>query len=180
MRWCLVIFALVFTSFASEAVRPVVHVNNFAMVNNHLLRGAEPSSEAMGELGAAGVKFIIDLREAGPATDSEKQQASKLGIDYVNVPLRPLATPTPDQIRSVLNLIAENDSRMVFVHCRRGKDRTGTVIACYRIQHDGWGNDRALNEAKSLGMSPLERGMRAFILHFTPTSNTSDPSLLTH
>ena len=28
----------------------------------------------------------------------------------------------------------------IFVHCRRGKDRTGTVIACYRIQHDGWAN----------------------------------------
>jgi protein tyrosine/serine phosphatase len=56
----------------------------------------------------------------------------------------------------------------VFVHCRRGKDRTGTVIACYRIQHDGWDNRHALEEAKEHGMSSFERAMRAYILSFKP------------
>ena len=46
----------------------------------------------------------------------------------------------------------------VFIHCRRGKDRTGTVIACYRMQHDGWNNAKAQAEANEFGMSHLERG----------------------
>ncbi len=114
---------------------------------------------------------MIDLRESGPATQFEKQQAEKLGMKYTNVPFPPLSAPTPAQVQLVLNMIDQNREQTVFVHCRRGKDRTGTVIACYRVQHDGWNNGKALEEAKSFGMSPLERGMRTFILHFTPTVN---------
>jgi protein tyrosine/serine phosphatase len=122
----------------------------------------------LAELQSAGVTFIVDLREPSHATKFEKEQAEKLGMKYLNVPFPPLSAPSPDQVRTVLGLLLENPSQTVFVHCRRGKDRTGTLIACYRIQHDGWNNDRALAEARQFGMSPAERGMRAFILHFTP------------
>jgi tyrosine-protein phosphatase SIW14 len=180
MRLFVLVSVLAFTGFAAEAPRPVVHVKNFAMVNEHLFRGAQPSTEGLTELKSAGVQVIIDLREAGHATDFEKQQAEKLGMKYSNVPLRSLSAPTPAQVHAVLNLLAENNSQTVFLHCRRGKDRTGTVVACYRIQHDGWDNNRALGEAKQFGMSATERSMHSFIVHFTPTSNAADPVLLTH
>jgi protein tyrosine/serine phosphatase len=32
----------------------------------------------------------------------------------------------------------------VYVHCRKGHDRTGVVIACFRIAHDGWSNEKAI------------------------------------
>jgi protein tyrosine/serine phosphatase len=54
------------------------------------------------------------------------------------------------------------------VHCWRGKDRTGTIIACYRIQHDGWSSRQALKEAEQRGLSHAEFGMRSFILKFSP------------
>jgi tyrosine-protein phosphatase SIW14 len=79
-----------------------------------------------------------------------------------------LSAPTQAQIEHVLPLLFQSESEPVFVHCRRGKDRTGTVLACYRIQHDNWNNRRALEEAKSYGMSRLERSMQAYVLHFTP------------
>jgi hypothetical protein len=47
------------------------------------------------------------------------------------------------------------------------------VIACYRIQHDGWDNRRALAEARDYGMSHLEVAMQSFILHFTPLNLAS-------
>jgi protein tyrosine/serine phosphatase len=162
------LLTLVFSAAVFAADLPAIHVNNLGKVNGHLLRGAEPSPAAMQELGAAGVKLVIDLRVPGKGTEMEKELAQKLGIRYVNIPLPPLSAPKPEQVGGVLKLITENDSGTVFVHCRRGKDRTGTVIACYRIQHDGWPNDRALEEAKEYGMSAAERGMRAFIAHFTP------------
>jgi len=41
-------------------------------------------------------------------------------------------------------------------------------VACYRIEHDGWDNRRASEEASKYGMSWMERGMRSFIVKFKP------------
>lgn len=180
MRFCFLVWLCTTTSFAANPTRPTVHVRNFGVVNDHLLRGAQPSASEITELSLAGAKLIIDLREAGTATAIEKQEVEKLGMKYTNIPFPPLAAPSPALIRNVLNLITENKSQTIFVHCRRGKDRTGTVVACYRIQHDGWDNQHALEEANEFGMSALEHGMRSFIVHFTPVTNASDPILLTH
>ena len=120
------------------------------------------------------VSMILDLREPGEGTSFEKRSVEALGIKYVNVPLRPFSAPSQEQIDGVLSLLAHHDSERIFLHCRRGKDRTGTVIACYRMQHDGWDKRAALAEAAKHGMSFTERGMRHFILDFTP----SRPSVL--
>lgn len=90
-------------------------------------------------------------------------------MKYVNVPIQGWSAPTRAQLEQIFPLL-HTDSEPVFVHCRRGKDRTGTIIACYRIQHYNWTNQRALDEANSYGMSYMERSMRAFILHFVPLS----------
>jgi tyrosine-protein phosphatase SIW14 len=150
------------------ATPPAADVRNFAQVNEHLYRGGVPTAVGLQELGAMGVKLVIDLRETSKETGVEKAQAEKLGIRYVNVPLRPVSAPTQSEISHILSLLSENETAHVFVHCRRGKDRTGTVVACYRIQHDGWSNKKAQAEANGYGMSRVERGMRSFIDHFTP------------
>lgn len=157
---------LVHVSIAAEA--PAPHVRNFSKVNDHLYRGGEPSLVGLQELGAMGVKLVIDLREPGGSTEFEKQEAEKLKMKYVNVPLPPLSAPTKEELGQVLSLLLHDDSQTIFVHCRRGKDRTGTVVACYRIQHDRWKNEQALREARQHGMSMVERGMESYILHFQP------------
>jgi protein tyrosine/serine phosphatase len=136
-------------------------------VNEFLFRGAQPSPLGLQELGALGIKRVIDLREPGSATTFEEEQLKKLGIKYVNIPFPELSAPSDDQIQAVLKLLTSGDVP-TFIHCRRGKDRTGTVVACYRMQHDRWNKQRALREARSYGMSSFERGMQHYILHFTP------------
>ncbi len=153
---------------ARAADAPVIHLRNFGQVNDHVYRGGEPTEEGLRELGAAHVVLDIDLRESGVATETERRIATGLGMQYVNVPLPQLSAPNVDQVKRVLSLMAADDAGKIFVHCRRGKDRTGTIVACYRIQHDGWDSGRAIEEARSYGMSRTERGMRAFILHFKP------------
>lgn len=149
------------------------HVRNFGQVDKTLYRGAEPSALGLQELGAAGVKIIVDLRESGQATIRERQQAEQLGMKYVNVPFPPFSAPANEQVRTVLQLLLNHGSQPLFLHCRRGKDRTGTMIACYRVQHDGWTNIRALAEANEYGMSRAEREMRSFVRHFSPLSQSA-------
>ena len=74
----------------------------------------------------------------------------------------------------MLNLV-DDSAGPIFVHCRRGADRTGTVIACYRITHDGWTNQRALKEATSYGMSWLEFGMQRYVLAFHAAGAANAP-----
>jgi protein tyrosine/serine phosphatase len=160
------VLLLVRLSAAAE-VEPA-HVRNFGQVNENLFRGGMPTDDALQELKAMGIGLIIDLREESAARRTEKQKVEHLGIRYEHVPMRTLTAPRPAEIQQVLALILRESSCKVYVHCLRGKDRTGTVIACYRIQHDGWDNERALAEAKDYGMSRLEKAMQSFILHFSP------------
>ena len=62
--------------------------------------------------------------------------------------------------------IIEASPGAVFVHCEHGCDRTGTVVACYRIQHDHWTAAAVQTEADLYGMSKLERGMRSFVAEY--------------
>jgi hypothetical protein len=50
-----------------------------------------------------------------------------------------------------------NSAELVFVDCHAGKDRTGVVIACYRIAHDGWKADPGLERTQVLrhGQHPI-------------------------
>jgi protein tyrosine/serine phosphatase len=167
-----VLFATItLASLSVLAQQPAAkHVRNFGEVNKSIYRGGEPSTVGIEELGAMGVKTVIDLRLRSAATQEEKQQVQKLGMKYISYPLGEFSAPSKTQVEDLLALLAHSDSGTVFIHCRRGKDRTGTIIACYRIQHDHWANQKALAEANQYGMSHLERGMRAFIAHFQALS----------
>ena len=155
---------------SAEITAPVKaeHVRNFGQVDETVLRGGEPTGEALKELKSLGVATVLDLRQDGPGRDREKQLVEQLGMHYQHVPLRSTTAPTPAEIKEILTFLVGQPTGKVYVHCLRGKDRTGTVIACYRIQHSGWDNLHALAEAKSYGMSSFEWKMQAFIRNFAP------------
>ena len=44
--------------------------------------------------------------------------------------------------------MADPAKRPVFVHCKHGADRTGTMVAFYRILFEGWSKDEAIREMK--------------------------------
>jgi tyrosine-protein phosphatase SIW14 len=143
-------------------------VSNFHKVDDRVYRGGQPTSEGLVNLSKLGIKTVIDLRLVDGSSQVEKKVAEGLGMQYVSVPMKGLATPTDAAIAKVLSLLESESAAPVFVHCLRGKDRTGTVVACYRVQHDHWQNRQALKEAKSHGMSRLEIGMQHYILRYTP------------
>jgi tyrosine-protein phosphatase SIW14 len=145
--------------------RTVPGITNFARVNNRLYRGAQPNGDGISSLARLGVRTIINLRMTNDVWSAEEAEARALGITYTNVPMSGIGRPTDDQVAKVLSII-ETGSNPVFVHCQRGADRTGTIIACYRIQHDKWSSKQALQEAKEHGMSALEIGMRHYVAEF--------------
>jgi protein-tyrosine phosphatase len=91
------------------------------------------------------------------------------GMKYVHLPMKGMATPADEEVAKALVLLQDSSAGPVFVHCQRGADRTGAVMAIYRIEHDRWSNSDALKEAKAFGMSPFQRAIEHYVLRFQPT-----------
>jgi uncharacterized protein (TIGR01244 family) len=143
-------------------------IPNFHQVNERIYRGGQPDAQAWPELAKMGVKTVIDLRQVDEHnTAAEAQAVSAAGMNYVNIPMKGFATPTNEQISKALALLNSNEP--VFVHCRKGADRTGAVIACYRIAHDRWQPKQALHEAKSLGMGFAQFDLKNYVMGFHST-----------
>jgi len=143
-------------------------IPNFQQVNERIFRGGQPSEKGWQSLSKLGVKTVIDLRRENEdgehSTRAEKQAVEAAGMRYVHVPMKGVVAPTDAQISQVLALFKSPE--LVFVHCKKGMDRTGTVVACYRIANDGWKNQKALAEAKSYGLHWIEMGMKSYINSF--------------
>jgi tyrosine-protein phosphatase SIW14 len=167
MKFPLVILALVSipSTLVWGAEIQMPGIPNFHQVNDRVYRGAQPTEEGWKSLAKLGVKTVIDLcREGEHSSESEARAVQAAGMRYVSVPMNGYIAPSDEQVAKVLQLL--NSGEPVFVHCKLGRDRTGTVIACYRIKHEGWQNEKALQEAKSYGLHPLEFGMKRYVLAF--------------
>jgi len=74
-----------------------------------------------------GVRTIVDLGESGKRYKSEKEWVKALGMKYVNIPMSGMKPPEKHDISSALRVLNDSSAAPVFVHCRRGADRTGAV-----------------------------------------------------
>jgi protein tyrosine/serine phosphatase len=108
-------------------------VPNFGRVTGNLYRGAQPSLDGFNTLRAMGVGMVVNFREESGETATEKREVESLGIKYVGIPWSAMHKPPTAQVLEFLDLVRANPNTRIFVHCRRGADRTGLMIAAYRI-----------------------------------------------
>jgi tyrosine-protein phosphatase SIW14 len=147
----------------STAAQSYAELPNFHAVNARLYRGGQPRAGGLQRLAALGVKTVINLRDDDARAAEEGREARSLGMRYFNVPLSRAHRPGAGRIEELFALIDAAENQPVFVHCKRGSDRTGALVAAYRITHDGWTAERALDEAETYGMGFWQRGKKDFI-----------------
>ena len=108
----------------------------------------------------AGVKTVVNLRDGQEDIDGEKQAATKLGLKFVSIPMSVFKTATKEQVDKFLKVVRDTKDGRVFVHCRQGMDRCGTMVAMYRINEERWTAKKAYDEMLSFGFHPFLLGLR--------------------
>jgi tyrosine-protein phosphatase SIW14 len=142
---------------------------NFFRVDDHYLRGAQPTEEGFRQLAQMGVHLVIDLRDdSGPRYEWEEKLVTSLGMRYVNLPISTWRAPEEESIQRLMELLGENQKQPVFVHCWRGNDRTGLVTGLYRLEFYDWTADEAYKEMKKTGfsLSFLRKGMKSYLYKY--------------
>ena len=178
----IVVFLLLLAVSISAQQEPrYKELPNFHRISDHLFRGAQPGNDGIKKLAELGVKTIINLRGTDELTVAQQKEAEAAGLKYINIPLPGLSAPSDDQVERVMAAINDPDNQPVFIHCKRGSDRTGTIAAIYRISHEDWTSDRAIAEARRYGMSWAEFGMRSYIENYykKASSNRTQPAAAT-
>ncbi|MBI3343774.1 MAG: dual specificity protein phosphatase family protein [Gammaproteobacteria bacterium] len=146
-------------------------IPNFHQVNRNLFRGGRPRAEGVQQLAQMGVRTIVNLErglfEKEPSeVKKEREWAQRAGMKFIHVPLHPFIAPSRQQIEQVLALITDPANQPVFVHCDRGSDRTGVVIAAYRIRVEGWSVQRAYEEMMRYGHNRWLIGWKTVLENF--------------
>jgi protein tyrosine/serine phosphatase len=154
---------LVSVAAAQQAEPRYKELPNFHRVSERLYRGAQPAAGGIKKLAELGIKTVINLRGEDDNTRAEQKEVEAAGLRYYSIAMPGLSRPTDEQIARVIALIDKEENGPVFIHCKRGSDRTGTVVAVYRIRKEGWNDARAIDEARRYGMSWMEFGMRNYI-----------------
>ena len=142
---------------AATPPNPTPLRNSYWVVPGKVLAGEHPGGmtreatlERLGRLYAAGVECFIDLTEPGELKPYDLELP--FNIEYLRKPIRDHGIPAQRlHMAEILDCLhdAVQSGRCVYVHCRAGIGRTGTVIGCLLVER-GLAGDAALDELNRL------------------------------
>ncbi len=133
-------------------------------VTKTLWRGGQPSHAGLKQLKSKGIKTIINLREDDSSISQEAVLAKELQLEYISLPLRPFDIPTQDSIDRFLSVVENDGHHPVFVHCLHGMDRTGLMVALYRLKVQDWSFELAYEEMVQLGFHEAFANLRNVVI----------------
>lgn len=132
-------------------------IKNFCVVTPDVLwRGARPDKDGAAWLIQQGVRTIVNLElllddksALGQATilDGNKYEVGYFRIhDWEPLPI--LAPSVVDDHVAHFLAIVSQQPKPIFVHCHSGKNRTGVMVAAYRVFIEGVNDAEAIEEMK--------------------------------
>ena len=113
---------------------------NLYKINDVLYRSEQPSKKGFKEIELIGVKTILNLRRLRNNT----KKAKDFNFNLVHHPIKTKELNESDILKALK--VIQNSEHPVLVHCWHGSDRTGTIIAAYRMVFDNWSKEQAINE----------------------------------
>ena len=131
----------------SERIFGLKGISNVGRVSRGVFRGDQPRSEGYATLKQMGIKTIINLR----SNHSEKKRVEAEGMRSIEMPLSVFDNVGVKTVNRIIEIMADPGNQPAYVHCKLGQDRTGVVIAAYRMKVDGWSLKEAEAEMQAFG-----------------------------
>lgn len=105
---------------------------------------AMPPERLVEKVQEHGIRAVIDLRTYGE-DETERSALAALGVKYFYLPTT--QAPPPSVVDTFLELAAQSENLPLLVHCEHGVGRAVLFSALYRIEFEGWPNERARSSA---------------------------------
>jgi protein tyrosine/serine phosphatase len=94
------------------------------------------------------LKTVVSFLLPGPEVEAERRLVERLGAEFLHLPMPGDGFGREEQFRKVLEVVDDPARRPALVHCARGTCRTGSAVALYRFERDGWTIDDVSAEAR--------------------------------
>ena len=135
-------------------------VSNLYRVSGALYRSDQPSPQGMQNLKTLGLKTILNLR----SFHSDRDEIGDTELAYEHITMKAWHPEEEDVVR-FLKIVTDPKRAPVLVHCQHGADRTGTMIAIYRIAVQGWDKAEAIREMTEggFGFHPIWSNLPTWI-----------------
>lgn len=113
---------------------------NFHQVSAELFRSGQPNKNEAKSMEEIGIESFLNLR----LRVDDKKAIKGTSIKGYRVPIKTKKITYNDMVEALktFNVAA----KPVLIHCRRGSDRTGCFVACYRIAFQDWNKEDAIAE----------------------------------
>ena len=121
-------------------------VKNCFKVSDDIYRSAQPAGETAAAMKEMGIKSILNLRHYHP---EDSEEFKKTGIILYSYKMDAGSASIKD-LTEVLKII-QNAPKPILIHCHYGSDRTGFIIAGYRMVIMGWTAEKAIEELRKGG-----------------------------
>jgi protein tyrosine phosphatase (PTP) superfamily phosphohydrolase (DUF442 family) len=136
----------------------VAGASNLAQVSPILWRSAQPTAEGFKSLKALGIRTVVNLRNVA----SDRNELQGLGLRYVHIHFATWHAEDKD-IVAFLKILSDPVNHPVLVHCQLGADRTGTMVAVYRVIMEGWTMEEAMQELPRFGFHSIWTNLKDYL-----------------
>ena len=126
-------------------------VNNLYLIEDGFYRGSQPTAQGFQELQDLGVRTVLNL--AGGGGDAVYVPGGPLKL--VHIPMTAFEL-RDDRVLQALRVMVDPANRPLMIHCKQGADRTGALVALYRIVVQGWTKQKAVLEMSEGGYNHSE------------------------
>lgn len=133
------------SGWAQPVVAPVNGLPNLHRVANNIYRSAQPTEEGFRDLDARlKVKAVISLRHYN--RDEPLAVGGGLKLMRFSLDARNAHNQRGEVVKALRALWLESRRGAVLIHCWHGADRTGLIVALYRIVFENWCKEAAIEE----------------------------------